>query len=89
MPISEELLDILCCPETKVPVKMLTPDQIKTINQAIQTNEIKYIDGTTVDKTLKEGLITIDGQRVYRIDDSIPIMLIDKGIPANQINDLK
>ena len=33
-------------------------------------------------------VITKDKATIYRVDDDIPIMLIDKGIPAAQIKDL-
>jgi uncharacterized protein YbaR (Trm112 family) len=35
-----------------------------------------------VDKPLEEGLITEDGATVYRIDENIPVMLIEMGIPT-------
>ena len=47
---------------------------------------MKYHDGSDVDKPLDEGLITEDGETTYRIDDSIPVMLIDQGIPMAQLS---
>jgi uncharacterized protein YbaR (Trm112 family) len=47
---------------------------------------VKYYDGNAVDKPVDEGLITDDGQVIYRIDDGIPVMLVDQGIPAGQID---
>jgi uncharacterized protein YbaR (Trm112 family) len=29
--------------------------------------------------------LTEDGKTVYRIDDSIPVMLVDQGIPTEQL----
>lgn len=88
MPISNDLLEILCCPKTKVPIQLLTDDQIKQVNRAIQGGKITYVDGSIVDTPLTEGLVTTDLQTIYRIDDSIPVMLIDKGIKADQISEL-
>ena len=84
MPISKELLDILCCPKTRVALKELTAEQIKNINRDISKKTIHYADGKPVDKQLEEGLITEDNKIIYRIDEEIPIMLIDMGIPAEQ-----
>jgi uncharacterized protein YbaR (Trm112 family) len=42
------------------------------------------VDGKKVDTPLDAGLITEDGETIYRIDDDIPIMLIDEGIPAGR-----
>ena len=49
--ISKELLDILCCPETKADL---------------------VLDGDTLVSTDKET------RRMYRIEDDIPIMLIEE-----------
>lgn len=83
--IDKELLDILCCPETKVPVEVLSEDKLKTLNEKIGGGGIETVDGRKVDAPLEAGLITEDGRTIYRIDDDIPIMLIDEGIRADQI----
>ena len=83
--IDRELLEILCCPKTKVPVEMLSEDKLKVVNDRIGRGDVKTVDGSKVDKPLDAGLITEDGKTIYRIDDDIPIMLIDEGIPADQI----
>jgi uncharacterized protein YbaR (Trm112 family) len=85
MPISQELLEILCCPRTKVPVRMLPADRLVKLNEQIAKGAVKYHDGNAVEKPLDEGLITDDGQVIYRIDDGIPVMLVDQGIPAAQL----
>ena len=83
--IDKELLDILCCPETKVPVEVLSEDKLKALNEKIAAGEVKTIDGRKVNEPLDAGLITEDGRTIYRIDDDIPIMFIDEGIRADQI----
>lgn len=80
MPVDRKLLDILCCPTTKVPVRPLTREQLQQINDAIERRELKYFDETPVDQPLKDGLLTDNGERVYRVDDGIPVMLEDQAI---------
>ncbi len=87
MPISEDLLQILCCPRTKVPVKMLPAGQLAKLNDAISKGAVKNYDGSAVESPLQEGLVTEDGKIVYRIDDSIPVMLVDQGISTEQLPD--
>ena len=87
MPISQDLLEILCCPRTKVPVQMASADQLARLNERIQAEGVKYYDGSNVDKPLEEGLITEDGETTYRIDDGIPVMLVDQGILMAQLSD--
>ncbi len=88
MPVNEKLLEILCCPKTKVPVKMLKNEQIEKINNEMKNKTIHYMDDATVEEPLEEGLITIDGKTIYRVDGSIPIMLIEKGISTDQFENL-
>ncbi len=82
MPINEQLLEILRCPATKAPLRPLSDDEINALNARIENEEAKYQDGNVVDKPLEEGLITEDGATIYRIDESIPVMLIEMGIPT-------
>lgn len=85
MPIKKELLDILCCPVTKQPVEMLADDKLIRLNDLIARGEIKNVDGSKVESKIDEALITTDGKTIYRIDDGIPVMLVDMGIPTEQI----
>lgn len=85
MPIDQKLLDILCCPKTKVDLQVLESDALKKLNNDIASGKVKFVDGKAVKDPLKEGLITVDKKTVYQIDDGIPIMLIDKGIPFNHL----
>lgn len=87
MPISSDLLEILCCPETKVPVEMLPGEKLAKLNRQIEAGGVVSKDGAKVDKALQEGLITEDNQTIYRIDDEIPVMLVDQGIETRQLAD--
>ncbi len=81
--IDQELLEILCCPKTKVPVELLSDDKRNTLNERIKKGEVKTVEGKKVDTPLEAGLITEDQQTIYRIDDDIQIMLIYVVIPAD------
>ena len=85
MPISDDLLQILCCPETKTPVAMLPSERLDLLNAAIATGQVRYADGSQVEDPVEEALVTVDGRTVYRIDDSIPVMLVDQAIPTAQL----
>lgn len=81
------MLKILCCPSTKTPVQMLAPSRVDRLNAAIEQGAVRYADGSVVDKPLEEGLVTEDGLTVYRIDESIPVMLVDQAIATSQVQD--
>lgn len=87
MPIDGKLLEILCCPVSKTPLNLMTPDRLARINAAIDAGEVKFVDGQDVKQPLQEALITEDGKVIYPIEDSIPILLEHKGIGTTQFKD--
>ncbi|MBN8726436.1 MAG: hypothetical protein J0H15_01865 [Xanthomonadales bacterium] len=86
--MDNRLLDILCCPATRVPVRLLAAAELEALNAAIGAGEdVTTADGTRVGTPLVAGLITRDGRTVYRIEDDIPVMLADEAIATGQIRD--
>jgi uncharacterized protein YbaR (Trm112 family) len=85
--MDKRLLDILCDPVTKTPVKPLSRTQLDTLNREIARDAVKTTAGTRVEAALKAGLITVDGKVIYRIEDDIPVMLADEGIGTTQLHD--
>lgn len=88
MSVDKRLLDILCCPLTRQPLLPLATDTLARINQAISTGTIKRSDGSVQQELLRAALRTRDGKWLYRIDDDIPVLLIDEAINTGQITDL-
>lgn len=83
--MDKRLLAILCCPVTHQPVTPLTSAQMESINRAIAAGDVQQSDGARLAQPLQGALITRDGQRIYRIDDGIPVMLPDEAIATDQI----
>tara|TARA_B100000686_G_scaffold187_1_gene217 strand:+ start:89 stop:355 length:267 start_codon:yes stop_codon:yes gene_type:complete len=88
MPIDRQLLEILCCPVSKQSLRTLSAAQLEQINQKITGGDITNAGNEIVTEALAEGLITQNGQRIYRIDDNIPVMLENESIPADQFDNL-
>ena len=86
MPIDRKLLDILVCPVTKLPVYLLEPAKLEKLNQLILDKKVESLDGATIEEPLQEALITSNKSTIYRIENSIPIMLEDQGIAAGQLD---
>jgi len=80
MPISNELLEILVCPETRQPVALAEDQVIKDLNAAIQSGSLRTRGGNKVADPIQEGLLREDGRILYRIEDDIPVMLIEESI---------
>jgi uncharacterized protein YbaR (Trm112 family) len=80
MPIDNDLLEILACPESRQRVTLATADVLERLNLEIDAGRLRNRGGDVVTNHIEEGLVREDGKILYVIDDSIPIMLIDQSI---------
>lgn len=85
--MDKRLLDILCDPVSKTPVRALRRDELDALNHAIGAGSVDTVSGQRVAAPLSAGLITTDRKVVYRIEDDIPVMLADEGIGTLQMAD--
>lgn len=84
--VDKELLDILCCPETKQDVELVDQSTIDKINQMIKKGELKNRGGDIIKEPIDAGLLREDHKFLYPIREDIPIMLIDEAIPLEEID---
>ena len=84
--MDKRLLDILCCPVTKVPVRPLARNELDALNKAIAMGEVQTTAAIAVPSALQAGLITSDGKLIYRVEDDIPVMLADEAIGTTQLS---
>ena len=82
--VDKELLDILCCPETKQDVTLVEGDVIAKINAKIKEGALKSRGGEVIKEKIDAGLLRKDKKFLYPIREDIPIMLIDEAIPFDQ-----
>ena len=85
--IDRKLLDIICCPVSKVPLVPLTGKQIVATNKEISAGTALNVDAQVVSGLLSAGLLTTDGKIIYRIEDGIPVLLPEEGIATLQFQD--
>ena len=78
--VDKQLLDILCCPETKQDVTLVDVEFIKRINEAIKAGKVSNRAGEPVREAIDAGLVREDRKYLYPIREDIPIMLIDEAI---------
>lgn len=86
MNIEKDLLAILCCPETKQPVRLADPSLVQKLNEAVTRGSLRNKGKKPVSELLDGGLIRADQKILYPIRENIPVMLIEEGIPLEQLN---
>lgn len=87
MPVDGKLLEILCCPVSKTPLRHLEKSRLAKLNRAIEAGEVQYVRGEQVEGVLSEALITEDSKVIYPVIDDIPVLLEHRGIGTTQLQD--
>jgi uncharacterized protein YbaR (Trm112 family) len=78
--------DIMSSPATKHTMRPKKRPELDALNRAIAGGGARTTRQAALGAALAAGLITIDGKRVYRIEDDIPVMLADEAIMVSQLD---
>jgi uncharacterized protein len=81
--IDPELLEILCCPQSRQPLAEAPPGLVATLNQQVGARTLRNQAGKPVEEPLEGGLIREDGRLLYPIRHRIPVLLVDEAIPLD------
>lgn len=79
--MTEDLLKILCCPETHQSLTRADAGLIARLNEQIKASALKNRSGKPVAEAIDGGLVRDDRKFLYLIRGKIPVMLIDEAIP--------
>ena len=85
--MDRKLLDLLCSPDTRQPLALLEPRGLEALNRAIASGQVRRGDGGVQAEPLREALVSRDRKQVFRVDDGIPVLLVEEGIPTTQVAD--
>ena len=58
--MDKRLLDILCCPVSKTPVRPLSKHELDALNSAIAAGKVATVANVAVNERVAEALITTD-----------------------------
>jgi uncharacterized protein YbaR (Trm112 family) len=87
--ISQELLDILVCPEDRTPLRAADAALVERLNRAIAAGKIVNRAGSRVERQVAGALVRQDGTLAYQVTEGFPIMLADEAIPLAQLDEAK
>ena len=86
--MDRKLLDLLVCPASHQPLHRLDSPPRDALNAAITRGELLRGDGRTETRSLADALASRDGKQVYRIDDGIPVLLVEEALQTAGIDGL-
>ena len=85
--MDRKLLDLLCSPDTRQPLALLDARGLDALNRAIAAGQVSRGDGSPQREALRQGLLTRDRRHVYRVDDGIPVLLVEEALATAQVAD--
>jgi len=85
--LDKRLLEILCCPQSRAGLRQARREEIDAVNRAIAAGSVRNASGEILKSALSDALVTVDGLTIYRIEDDIPVMLVNDAISTRQLND--
>ena len=85
--MDKKLLDIVCCPLTRLPLQLLDGTRLARLNSAIESGGIRARSDSPVGERLIEALVTRDGRLVYPVREGIPILLEEESIDWKQLGE--
>lgn len=85
MVVDKDLLAILCCPESKQAVTLADSALIQRLNESINGRRLQNKGKQVVTEPVEGGLLRADAKILYPIRENIPVMLIEEGIPLEQL----
>ena len=84
MSFDHQLLEIICCPATHSPLRLMPADMLERLNARIEAGEVRQHDNQPVSERLEQALMTADQRLAYPIRDDIPLLLEDLAIVIAQ-----
>ncbi|WP_024869851.1 MULTISPECIES: Trm112 family protein [Pseudoxanthomonas] len=85
--MDRKLLDLLCSPDTRQPLALLEARGLEALNRAIAAGQVKRGDGSVQVEPLREALVSRDRRQVFRVDDGIPVLLVEESLATSQVAD--
>jgi uncharacterized protein YbaR (Trm112 family) len=83
--MDKRLLDIVCCPVTKLPLLQLDSERLARLNVAISAGQLRNRADKSLPEALSEALVTRDGRLVYPVREGIPVLLEEESIDWQQL----
>ncbi|MGH6960149.1 MAG: Trm112 family protein [Dongiaceae bacterium] len=80
-PMDPELLSILCCPETRQPLRPAPEQVLASLNERIGNGTVCNRSGGSITERCEAGLLRQDGKALYPVRSGLPILLVAEAIP--------
>jgi uncharacterized protein YbaR (Trm112 family) len=83
--MDRKLVDLLACPTTRQPLRLLDAGRLEALNRAIAEGRVRRTDGSPQADRIDAALCTHDGRLAYRVDDGIPVLLAGESLDLDPL----
>jgi uncharacterized protein YbaR (Trm112 family) len=83
MPVEPDLLAILVCPDNHRPLRLLEAEGLRRVNERIAARSLRNRKGEVLERALAEALVREGDDLVYPVEDGIPVLLVEAGVPLD------
>lgn len=84
MALDRRLLDLLCCPVTKMPLALAAADALERLRIAAAAGQLQQRDGSVVAQAPQVALIESRSGWYYPVLDDIPVLLPEVALRVNE-----
>jgi uncharacterized protein YbaR (Trm112 family) len=84
--ITDELLGMLRCPDSRQRLKRADSDLVAKVNRRIAAGQVRNRMGQSLARTVEGLLVRADERLAYPIIDDIPILLIEEAMDLTSLN---
>ena len=78
--LTDEVIDLLRCPENRMRLARGGTDMVARINREIVARRLRNRRGVALAKQIDALLVREDGRLAYLVVDDIPILLADEAV---------
>jgi uncharacterized protein YbaR (Trm112 family) len=86
--ITDELLGMLRCPDSRQPLKRANADLVAKINRRIAAGQVRNRSGQALTRPVEGLLVRADDRLAYPIIDDIPVLLVEEAMDVVGIIDV-
>ncbi len=89
MALDDDLLELMVCPDSREKLSLAEESLVAKLNARVEKGDLKNRGGDTVERKLDAALVREDGEIAYSVIDDIPNLIVDEGIPLDQVAEAK
>jgi uncharacterized protein YbaR (Trm112 family) len=78
--ITDELLGMLRCPESRQQLKLADSDLVAEVNRLIAAGQVRNRAGQALARPVEGLLVRADDRLAYPVIDDIPILLVEEAM---------